>query len=53
MSSRNPKCMLKMRKSQNCRYSWATLISSMFQADYRIVAISGRGVTRNSIGVPG
>jgi hypothetical protein len=53
MSGRNPVCFLKMKQIQNCLYNWAVHLSNMFNADYRIEAVSGKGVMRNMIGVPG
>lgn len=42
-----------MKTIQNCRESWAVQLSSMFNADYRLEAVSGKGVVRNALGVPG
>jgi hypothetical protein len=42
-----------MKKIQSCLYSWATHISKAFNADYRIMAVSGKGVLHNSYGVTG
>lgn len=42
-----------MKKIQNCRESWAVHLSNMFNAEYRLEAVSGKGVIRNMIGVPG
>lgn len=53
MSGRNPKCFFKMKNIQNCRESWASHLSNMFNADYRLEAVSGKGVVRNAFGVPG
>ena len=46
-------CIFDMKKIQNCRHSWATLLSQRFEADYRIEAISGKGVMRNSLAIFG
>lgn len=53
MSGRNPTCFIKMKSIQNCRESWAVHLSNIFNADYRLEAVSGKGVIRNSFGVPG
>lgn len=53
MSGRNPICFLKMKQIQNCLENWAVHISNMFNADYRIAAVSGKGVMRNSFGIVG
>ena len=45
--------MLHMKSIQSCLESWATLISQKFNADYRIQAISGKGLVQNNYGVPG
>lgn len=29
-------CIFDMKKIQNCRHSWATMLSQHFEADYRI-----------------
>lgn len=42
-----------MKKIQNCRESWAVHLSNMFNADYRLEAVSGKGVVRNSIFITG
>lgn len=53
MSGRNPICFLNMKNIQNCQLSWGVQLSKMFNAEYRIQAVSGTGVVMNSIGVPG
>jgi hypothetical protein len=53
MSGSNPICFLSMKNIQNCRESWAVHLSTMFNADYRLEAVSGKGVVRNALGVPG
>lgn len=53
MSGTNPICFFKMKEIQNCRQSWASQISKLFDAQYRIEAISGKGVMRNSLAVFG
>lgn len=53
MSGRNPICFLKMKQIQNCLESWAVHLSNMFDADYHIQAVSGKGVVQNALGVPG
>jgi hypothetical protein len=42
-----------MKSIQNCRESWAVHLSNMFKAEYRLEAVSGKGVVRNALGVPG
>jgi len=42
-----------MKHIQNCLQSWATHISKKFNADYRIMAASGKGVLQNAYGVFG
>jgi hypothetical protein len=44
MSGTNLKCFLKLRKNQNCLESWAVHLSKSLNADYRLVAQSGKGV---------
>lgn len=53
LSGTNPVCFLRMKQIQNCLESWASHISKKFNADYRIMAVSGKGVLQNSYGVPG
>lgn len=42
-----------MKHIQNCLQSWATHLSNKFNADYRVIAVSGKGVLQNAYGVPG
>ena len=42
-----------MKSIQNCQESWAVHLSKKLNADYRIEAVSGKGVVRNALGVPG
>jgi lysophospholipase L1-like esterase len=53
MGSRNPICFFNMKHIQNCRLSWATHLANKFSAEYRIEAVSGKGVMRNSLAVFG
>lgn len=53
LSGTNPICFLKMKQIQDCTESWATHLSKKFNADYRVMAVSGKGVLHNSYGVPG
>ena len=46
-------CFFKMKKIQNCLNSWAAYLSNKFNADYRLMAYSGKGVVQNNAGVPG
>jgi hypothetical protein len=42
-----------MKDIQNCLESWSTHISNKFNADHRVMAVSGKGVLQNHFGVPG
>lgn len=42
-----------MKQIQNCLQSWATHLSHKFNADYRVMAVSGKGVYQNAYGVFG
>jgi hypothetical protein len=42
-----------MKHIQNCLQSWATHISKKFNSDYRVMAVSGKGVLQNAYGVLG
>lgn len=53
LSGRNPMCFFRMKSIQSCLECWAVHLSKMFNADYRLQAVSGKGVIRNMVGVPG
>ena len=42
-----------MRKIQSCRDGWAAHLSNKLNADYRLMAYSGKGVVQNFVLVPG
>jgi lysophospholipase L1-like esterase len=42
-----------MKQIQSCSDSWATKLSIKFNADSRIMAVSGKGVLQNAYGVLG
>lgn len=52
-SGTSPLCFFRMKQVQNCLESWATHLSEHFNAEYRIEAVSGKGVMRNSLAVFG
>ena len=47
LSNQNKKCMLNMKHIQSCLESWAVKLSNRFEADYRVMAYSGKGVYKN------
>ena len=53
LSGRNPECMLHLRNNQNCLESWAHHLSQIFHADYRVAAISGKGLVKNNFFITG
>lgn len=48
MSGTNIKCFFRMRHNEDCLESWATHLSKKFNAEYRLIAESGKGVVKNA-----
>lgn len=47
MSGTNIKCFFRMRHNQNCMESWAHYLAGRLDAEYRMIAESGKGVVKN------
>lgn len=52
MTNANPKCMLNLKGTQNCLESWAVHLSNKLNANFRVMAESGKGVVKNAMGIP-